>query len=152
MLTTHHRETSPSSPKTAPPESSVPSSTSARTLIDEPSPEVRSRAERNALWLAIHQPEDVVSWIEESLFPDPTHRDAVRTLLNSSSLHAAIEEAPLRPPPSSSLRLTVYGPPDDFNAEGTFIELVRQTTIRTITEARGRRTPRCARQRHQRDR
>lgn len=92
-----------------------------------------SRPGRDGLMLAIHRPEEVASWIDESLFQDPIQRSALRALFNAEELHQAIDQAE----PDAALllrRLIVTDGAETIDAEGTLIELVRAATIRALAE------------------
>jgi DNA primase len=55
--------------------------------------EWRETPERNALRLAIQQPEAIAPWLHESLFLDERNAAVFRALASSSTLHEAIERA-----------------------------------------------------------
>ncbi len=54
---------------------------------------VRGGAEKNALYLAVHRPEEMAAHLDEVLFKDPVHKEAYRVLCSSSSLHDAVDAA-----------------------------------------------------------
>jgi DNA primase len=92
------------------------------------------RAGRDALRLAIAQPQEVLAWIDECLFVAPEQREAFRALASASELHEAIEKAP---PAAANLirRLAAFGSTEDLDPNGIFLELVRNAATRAIADA-----------------
>ena len=64
------------------------------------------------LRLAVNRPETVVDWLDECLFEDDLHRETYRALVESATIHEAIESSP---PDVAALlsRLAVEEPVDD---------------------------------------
>ena len=91
------------------------------------------RAGLDALVVVIERPDESTSLFDEMLFSDPVQRTAFRVLRSTPSLSAAIENAD---PDASDLlrRLAVSEVPEDLDAEGTYVALVRMTATRALRE------------------
>ena len=87
----------------------------------------RLRAGRDALRLAISEPELVVEWIDEVLFVDPIQREAFLALAPGGDFEDAVGRAT---PGAAALlrRLSGMGAPIDVNPDALLIELVRAAT------------------------
>lgn len=98
-----------------------------------------SRAGRDALLLAVHEPARVAELLEDVLFVDPVQAEAFRALGGARELGEAIEAAG---PEAGDLlrRLAATDVPEDLDPEGPFLELVRQAAEATLRglEARAR--------------
>jgi DNA primase len=88
-----------------------------------------SRPGLEALRLAVHRPEAVADRLEPELFDDPIQREAFEALLESDSLHQAVEAAP---PEAAGLlaRLVAEEPPDDGDALGDPVDAVVSQMLR----------------------
>ena len=64
------------------------------------------------LRLAVNRPEAIVDWLHDRLFEDPLHRDTYRALVESATIHEAIDSSP---PAVAALlsRLAVEEPAED---------------------------------------
>jgi DNA primase len=109
----------------------APAAGAASTRTPRERPELR--AGRDALLLAINQPDKTRSLFAEELFADPVQRNAYRALAGSSGLSDAIQRAD---PEAGDLirRLAVSEVPDELVATGPFLELVRAACERTLRE------------------
>ena len=97
-----------------------PSEPSGRTAI--PDRTIRGRRARpvdhraspaiEVLRLAVNRPETVIDWLDDRLFDDPLHQETYRALVDSATIHEAIESSP---PDVAALlsRLAVEEPVDD---------------------------------------
>jgi DNA primase len=85
------------------------------------------------LRLAVNRPEDVVDWLDGDLFEEPQHREAYAALVESATIHEAIETAP---PDVASLlsRLAVEEPAED--ALDPILLLVRAAGLRRLAAER----------------
>lgn len=88
-----------------------------------------SRAGRDALALAVHDPAAMANRLVEALFADPVQLGAFRALLQASSLAEAVE---LAPDESADLirQLIVSEPPED--ADETIVALTRAAASREL--------------------
>jgi DNA primase len=85
------------------------------------------------LRLAVNKPESVIDWLHECLFDDPLHQDTYRALVESATIHEAIESSP---PEVAALlsRLAVEEPVDD--PLDPVLLLVRSLGIRQLAMER----------------
>ncbi len=92
--------------------------------------ETRGSPALEVLRLAVNRPETVIDWLDERLFDDELHRDTYLSLVESATIHEAIESAP---PDVASLlsRLAVEEPVDD--ALDPMLLLVRALGIRELS-------------------
>ena len=85
------------------------------------------------LRLAVNRPESVIDWLHECLFDDPLHQATYRALVESATIHEAIESA--APEVAALLsRLAVEEPVDD--PLDPVLLLVRSLGIRQLAEER----------------
>jgi hypothetical protein len=91
------------------------------------------RAGRDALLLALNQPDGARALLDEVLFVDPVQRNAYRALVDSAGLSEAIQRAD---PEAGDLirRLAVSELPEELVVTGPYIELVRAACDRTLRE------------------
>ncbi|MGA8295921.1 MAG: DNA primase [Acidimicrobiales bacterium] len=90
-------------------------------------------AARDALICAIEHPEDARALFNKALFSDPIQRAAFHALANARDLATAIERAD--PVASELLRvIAVSEVPDDLDAEGTYLALVRASASRALRD------------------
>ena len=73
-------------PGPVPPSEVAAGSRGAAVAADSPALEV--------LRLAVNRPEAVVDWLDDVLFEDPVHLDTYRALVETSTIHEAIETSP----------------------------------------------------------
>ena len=101
----------------------------ARTAEERP----ELRAGRDALLLALNQPDGARALFDEVLFVDPVQRNAYRALVDSAGLSEAIQRAD---PEAGDLirRLAVSELPDELVVTGPYIELVRAACDRALRE------------------
>jgi DNA primase len=103
----------------------------AGARMAEERPELR--AGRDALLLALNQPDGARALLDEVLFVDPVQRNAYRALVDSAGLSEAIQRAD---PEAGDLirRLAVSELPEELVVTGPYIELVRAACDRTLRE------------------
>jgi hypothetical protein len=91
------------------------------------------RAGRDALLLALNQPDGARALLDEVLFVDPVQRNAYRALVDSAGLSEAIQRAD---PEAGDLirRLAVSELPEELVVTGPYIELVRAACDRALRE------------------
>lgn len=90
------------------------------------------------LRLAVNRPEAVIDWLDEVLFDDTVHLEAYRALVQSATIHEAIESSP---PEAAALlsKLAVEEPVDD--ALDPVALLVRATGLRQLQIERASASP-----------
>ncbi len=91
-------------------------------------------AGRDALLLAVHEPERVATLLEEVHFADPLQRAVFHALGGASELRQAIALAEAADPHAADLlrRLIASDVPPGLDAEGTVLELTRQAADATL--------------------
>ncbi len=90
------------------------------------------------LRLAVNRPEAVIDWLDEALFDDPLHIEAYRTLVESGTIHEAIESS--SPDVAALLsRLAVEEPVED--ALDPVMLLIRSVGLRHLSVERSRADP-----------
>ncbi len=94
---------------------------------------IEQNAARDALVCAIERRDDARSLFDEVLFLDPIQRAAFVALVSAPDLAMAINSAD--PDVSDLLRaLAVSEVPDDLDAEGIYLALVRESTTRALRD------------------
>jgi DNA primase len=94
---------------------------------------IGQNAARDALVCAIERRDDARALFDEILFPDPIQRAAFVALVSAPDLTAAINAAD--PDVSDLLRaLAVSEVPDDLDAEGIYLALVRESASRALRD------------------
>ena len=90
------------------------------------------------LRLAVNRPEAVIDWLDEALFDEPLYLETYRTLVESATIHEAIESAP---PDVSALlaKLAVEEPVED--ALDPIFLLIRSVGLRHLSVERSRSDP-----------
>ena len=84
----------------------------------------------------MNRPETVIDWLDERLFDVPLHRDTYRSLMESATIHEAIESSP--PEVAAFLsRLAVEEPVED--ALDPVLLLVRSFGLRQLADERASR-------------
>jgi DNA primase len=78
-------------------------------------------AERDALSLAVHHPQEMAPYLHEALFSDQRYRDAYLALAAAPSLHAAIDAA--EPSTGDLLRQVTVSPETSADVAGTILNL-----------------------------
>jgi DNA primase len=89
------------------------------------------RAGRDALALAIHEPADMASRLDEALFADPLQRRAFKALASAGSLHDAISHADDE---VARLLVELANSDPEIGADQVVVALVRATTQDALTE------------------
>jgi len=90
------------------------------------------------LRLAVNRPQDVVDWLDDSLFDDRLHLETFHALVGSATIHEAIESSP--PDVAAFLsRLSVEEPVDD-PLDPVLLQ-VRSTGLRLLAAERSSRDP-----------
>lgn len=90
------------------------------------------------LRLAVNRPEAVIDWLDEALFDEGLHLDAYRALIESATIHEAIDGSP---PEVSALlsKLAVEEPVDD--AMDPVMLLIRSVGLRHLSIERSKASP-----------
>ena len=90
------------------------------------------------LRLAVNRPESVIDWLDEALFDEGIHLDAYRSLVESATIHEAIDSAP---PDVAALlsKLAVEEPVDD--AMDPVLLLIRSVGLRHLSIERSKTSP-----------
>ena len=91
----------------------------------------RTGPEREALRVAVHQPERVASRLHEVLFTDPTILAAYRALCRSTTLHEAIEGAE---PPAATLLQRLAVEDDESDPDDVMARLAEESARRAIAD------------------
>ncbi|MCB0994258.1 MAG: DNA primase [Acidimicrobiales bacterium] len=93
-------------------------------------PERDDDVELQALRLAVHRPEDVPAFVDESLFARRLHRDTFEALVGAHTLQQAIDDA--EPDVASLLRRLVVQDADDLPADKVVGRLVDEAAMREL--------------------
>lgn len=98
----------------------------------------KQSAALEVLRLAVNRPETVVDWLDDCLFDDPLHIDTLHQLVQSATIHEAIESAP---PDVAALlsRLAVEEPAED--PLDPLMLLLRSTGLRYLAIERAQESP-----------
>lgn len=98
----------------------------------------RSSPAVEVLRLAVNRPEAVIDWLDAALFDEGLHLDAYRALIDSATIHEAIDSAP---PDVSALlsKLAVEEPVDD--AMDPVLLLIRSVGLRHLSIERSKAAP-----------